>query len=37
MAELTLISKQSHPLRPLVEAALANELRLVMAVIIDLA
>lgn len=33
MTELTLVSKQSRPLRPLVEAALANELRLVMAAI----
>ena len=29
MTELTLLSRQSRPLRPLVEAALANELRLV--------
>ncbi len=33
MTELTLVSKQSRPLRPLVEAALANELRLIMAAI----
>ena len=33
MAELTLVSRQSRPLRPLVEAALANELRLVDAAI----
>ncbi len=33
MTELTLVSKQSRPLRPLVEAALANELRLVHAAI----
>ncbi len=33
MTELTLVSKQARPLRPLVEAALANELRLVMAAI----
>lgn len=33
MAELTLISKQSRPLRSLVEAALANELRSVEAAI----
>jgi phage shock protein A len=29
MSELTLVSKGHHPLKPLVEAALANELRLV--------
>jgi hypothetical protein len=33
MTELTLVSKQSRPLRPLVEAALANELRLVTAAV----
>ncbi len=33
MTELTLVSKQARPLRPLVEAALANELRLVTAAI----
>lgn len=33
MTELTLVSKQARPLRPLVEAALANELRLIMAAI----
>jgi hypothetical protein len=31
MAELILISKRQHPLKPLVEAALANELRLLEA------
>jgi hypothetical protein len=33
MTYLTLVSKQSRPLRPLVEAALANELRLLQAAI----
>lgn len=33
MTELTLVSRQSRPLRPLVEAALANELRLIQAAI----
>ncbi|WP_374685515.1 hypothetical protein [Promineifilum sp.] len=33
MTEITLVSKQSRPLRPLVEAALANELKLVRAAI----
>lgn len=31
MAELTLVSKHQQPLKPLVEAALANELRLLEA------
>ena len=31
MTELTLVSKHERPLKPLVEAALANELRLVQA------
>ena len=31
MTKLTLISTQKHPLKPLVEAALKNELRLLMA------
>jgi hypothetical protein len=31
MTELTLISTHQHPLKPLVEAALANELRLLEA------
>ncbi len=31
MTKLTLISRQNHPLKPLVEAALANELRLLEA------
>jgi hypothetical protein len=31
MATLTLLSTRGHPLRPLVEAALANELRLLEA------
>jgi hypothetical protein len=33
MAELTLVSTGHHPLKPLVEAALANELRLLEAAI----
>lgn len=33
MTYLTLVSKQSRPLRPLVEAALAKELRLLQAAI----
>ena len=33
MSQVTLVSKQSRPLRPLVEAALANELRLLQAAI----
>lgn len=33
MTELTLISKQDRSLRPLIEAALANELKLVEAAI----
>lgn len=31
MEELTLVSRHQHPLRPLVEAALYNELRLLQA------
>ena len=31
MSELTLVSPYQHPLKPLVEAALANELRLLQA------
>jgi hypothetical protein len=31
MTELTLVSTYQHPLKPLVEAALANELRLLQA------
>jgi len=31
MTELTLVSTREHPLKPLVEAALANELRLLEA------